>query len=157
MKQKKLMIMLDLEGTIVDSWGSRTPLPEKIKLINEKVTNMTYNGSFDYYEVGYGVFSFAVDTDQEKSLAREMAGHSGLPIHQHPKWTPCFRDLEAVCNFNVNVLQKWEIINLMGKDGMFLAWTREYPDVDFILFDDALPFQEMHLGRDGQLIQMISV
>jgi hypothetical protein len=40
---------------------------------------------------------------------------------------------------------------------MFDLWTRQFPDHDFILFDDCLPDKDSTTIRDGQTIRKIRV
>ena len=50
-----------------------------------------------------------------------------------------------------------EIVNLYGKDKMFDLWTRQFPETDFILFDDCLPDKDSTTIRDGQMVRKIRV
>ncbi len=153
---RKLIFMFDLEATIVDSWNSACPLYKKIGFINSFINNFMASNDGIHEEPIFGVFSFACDTQDEKQIARNLASHTGRKITDDDSLVPCWGDLEELVRFRVD-LQKWEIVNLFGKDKMFDLWSRQFPDCDFILFDDCLPDKDSTTIRDGQMIRKIRV
>lgn len=143
---RPLIIMFDLENTLIDSWHSGCILPKKINNINHQLNRILFVAANFSTPVDFGVFSFAIDNDHEKDHGRMMAqGAINRTINRD--FVPCFKDLENICRFQTDSLQKWEIVNLMGKDLMFPMWCHQFPDKDFILFDDALPQEKITLMR----------
>jgi hypothetical protein len=139
------MIMFDLENTLIDSWNSKIPLLNKWEIIknhiNEHLLVYLYGSEF----IDFGVFSFAVDLPHEKPKALAMA--SSVTQHtMNPDFCPCWQDLEKLIDIRAD-LQKWEVVNLYQKAGMFDIYTREYPELDFLLFDDYLPDAFNHMVR----------
>lgn len=153
--RRPLIVMLDLEGTLIDSWNSGVPLNNKIKEIKRQINNI--NNVFNSIET-YGIFSFAIDHEYEKTQGVAMATHATSLIF-NPNFVTSFDDLMQICRFQTDQLQKWEIVNLLGKDLMFPMWCLQFPDKDFMLFDDALPQETITLTRvidknNTQIIQM---
>lgn len=147
------VVMFDLEATIVDSWNSGCPLLKKIAFMNNHINNIHELTKSD--DIKFGIFSFAIDHEHEKPKGISLASHIGRDID--PKFVTCWKELEDLCNFRVDNLQKWELVNLFAKDGMFPMWANQFPDLDFILFDDSLQFKFQTIKRDGQTITMIRV
>ena len=153
------IVMFDLEATIVDSWHSGCPLLKKITFMNSHINNMLHEfercDPEDPEQMKFGIFSFAIDHEHEKQQGINLASHMGREID--PKFVTCWKELEHLCSFRVDNLQKWELVNLFAKEGMFPMWCNQFPDLDFILFDDSLQFKKTILKRDGQTITMIKV
>jgi hypothetical protein len=147
--ERQTIIMFDLEQTIIDSWNSGCPLFKKITFMNNYINQLSLDS------IKFGIFSFAIDLEHEKQEGINLASHINRNID--PKFVTCWKELEDLCKFKTDSLQKWEIVNLFGKDGMFLLWSNQFPDFDFILFDDALNFKKQIIQRDGQTITMIRV
>lgn len=148
---RPLVVMFDLEGTLINSWQGKSNLPSKIKFIKDKLNCFLTPSDF-------GIFSFAIDHEHEKPEAIIMAeGAINRPIN--PNLVPCFKELENIYRFQTDSLQKWEIVNLLGKDLLFPMWALQFPDKDFILFDDALPQKHIVLIReiDKDNIQVIDM
>jgi hypothetical protein len=135
--------MFDLENTLIDSWNSKTPLLNKWEIIKNHINEHLL--VYPYESQDFGVFSFAVDLLHEKPKALAMA--SSVTQHiMNPDFCPCWQDLEKLIDIRAD-LQKWEVVNLYQKAGMFDIYTREYPDLDFLLFDDCLPDAFNHMVR----------
>jgi len=153
---RSTVFMFDLEMTIVDSWNSGCPLHKKIAFMNKYIQNMLHNFvQKELDEVKFGIFSFAIDLEHEKQQGINLASHMGRDID--PKFVTCWKELEDLCKFRVDNLQKWELVNLFAKDGMFPMWCNQFPQHDFVLFDDSLQFKNQTIKRDGQTITMIKV
>ena len=151
-----LVIMFDLENTLVDNWNNGIPLDKKIKVIERKIEKLKNEG---HEVIEYGIFSFAVDHAFEKDDAISMVNHIFPNLLIKEYYVPCFEDLKKLCNFNINAFQKWELVNLMGKEGMFSLWTEQFPDKDFFLFDDFLRHQLTVIKRsvDANVSQTIEM
>ena len=93
--RRPLIVMLDLENTIIDSWHNCLPLNNKIKEIKKQITNI--NNIFNSIEA-YGIFSFAVDHEYEKSQARSIATFVTSLVFD-PDFTTSFDDLMKICRF----------------------------------------------------------
>jgi len=104
--------MFDLEATVIDSWNSGTPLPQK------------------NINIHIGIIW------SQNTLPPKAKRNGG--------------------NYKADI-PKWEIVNFYGKGLMFDLWTRQFPDVDFILFDDVLPDKDSTTIRDSQMVRKISV
>lgn len=145
-----LVICFDLENTLINSWNSGLPLDGKIEQI------VGYLQGLHMTQIEFGIFSFAVDFEHEKERAMELA-KSCLSVEINKEYVVCWKELEELCKFRTDSLEKWEIVNLFGKRGMFDKWTRQFPQHDFMLFDDDLDFRKEEIHRDGQLITLIKV
>lgn len=160
------VIMFDLENTIISTWSNEAPLPHKIEKIYEyiRLQDLLLSAGVDVF---YGIFSFAVDHEGEKEKAKRIALNAlnDKNIVFDDRFITSFNDLEKILNTRVNTdsLQKWEIINVYSKDKMFPIYCDQFPNFDFILFDDALEFQMQHIVRrkeyrqTPQVIDMIRV
>lgn len=157
-EMRKLVFCFDLENTLIDSWHSNTPLPSKIEHINRILQDSTDSIVHSYECFHYGIFSFAIDHKREKDQAIQMA-QDVLFKDINSKFVPCFDELMQLCRFDTDTLQKWEIVQLMGKDLIFPMWTLQFPEYDFWLFDDALPQGRIQLIRtiDKQNTQTITM
>lgn len=153
---RELMVMFDLEATVIDSWNSGTPLPQKIDHMNRFINFFVESDQDKHTEPKFGVFSFAVDYHNEKDKARLFAAYTGREIEMDDKWIPCWKDLEDLLSLRGDIA-KWEVVNFYGKGLMFDLWTRQFPDVDFILFDDVLPDKDSTTIRDSQMVRKIRV
>ena len=158
MKHRPLVIMFDLENTLIDSWNSGVVLARKVLNIERQVNDIQITIMDSPHDTQFGVFSFAIDHEIEKNKGRLFA-EQAMKVNINPAFLPCFKDLENICRFQTDSLQKWEIVNLMGKDLMFPMWCHQFPDKDFVLFDDALPQERITLVRrfdknNTQTIQM---
>jgi hypothetical protein len=122
-----------------------TPLLNKWEIIKNHINEHLLVYPYESEFVDFGVFSFAVDMPYEKPKALAMASS----VTQHiinPDFCPCWQDLEKLIDVRVD-LQKWEIVNLYQKAGMFDIYTSRYPELDFLLFDDCLPDASNHMVR----------
>jgi hypothetical protein len=142
------MIMFDLENTLIDSWNSKTPLLNNWEIIKNHINEHLLIYPYESKFIDFGVFSFAVDLPHEKPKALAMAS-SVTQYIMNPDFCPCWQDLEKLINVRVD-LQKWEIVNLYQKAGMFDIYTREHPNLDFLLFDDCLPDASNHMTRHNK-------
>ena len=142
---RTLMIMFDLENTLIDSWNSETPLPSKWETIKSQIDTHLLVYPYESKFIDFGVFSFAVDMPHEKPKALAMAS-SVTQYIMNPDFCPCWQDLEKLIDIRVDI-QKWEVVNLYQKAGMFDIYTRKHPDLDFLLFDDCLPDAFNHMIR----------
>ena len=122
--------MFDLENTLIDSWNSGTSLPHKWNHIKALLDTHLSFSDYPSAKVSFGVFSFAVDHPAEVPRAIELAEQT-TQYKMNPNLCPCIEDLEKLISPGN--------INLYGKSHMFDLYTRQFPDADFILFDDALP------------------
>jgi hypothetical protein len=147
------VVMFDLEGTIVDSWNSGCPLHKKIAFMNTFINDLEEKSPLN--SIKFGIFSFAVDHEHEKKHGIHLASFMHREID--PKFVTSWKELEDLCKFRVDNLQKWELVDLFAKEGMFPMWCNQFPDLNFILFDDSLKFKKTVLKRDGQTIIMIKV
>lgn len=149
MSYQQLIVCFDLENTIIDSWNSGCPLKHKILGMHCDMSNL------DIHD--YGIFSFAVDHPGEKEHALVLASFMNKKIN--PKYVVSWDELEKLCG--ISSLQKWELINIYGKFNMFLKWTLQFPEYDFLLFDDALDFDRQivirHVKNYRQTITFIKV
>ena len=148
-----LIIMFDLENTLIDSWNSGCVLFKKVSFIKKKIKDLTKDTQDD---VIFGVFSFACDLPNDKPKAIKHAEFA-TEVSIDPNFVVSWNELENLCKFRTDSLQKWEIVNLFGKHGMFDMWTREFPEHSFILFDDALPDKFNTMVRDNQTIIKVRV
>lgn len=147
------IVMLDLENTLIDSWSSPEALPQKVAWIHDKLSEVASPLDSDFI----GIFSFAVSNKDEKDKALEMAksAFDGLDLSisftDSKKFIVSFdeveKSLEKFFKFKSDVLETWEIINLFGKEACFEAWSAQFPQFDFILFDDALKFDTKEVRR----------
>lgn len=150
---RPVIAMFDLENTIIDSWDSRVSLLYKINFINNWLND--FNDSHNINISDYGIFSFAVDNEFEKPQAIDILIDT-MHIKCDIKWVPSWKDLENILRFRADI-QKWELVDLFGKDRMFPIYAAQFPDCDFILFDDTLAFKDQIIMRDGQMLRMIRV
>lgn len=157
---RKLMIMFDLEQTLIDSWNSNTPLVSKIETIRHilNVFIMSNEPKYQMRDIEFGVFSFAVDTPEEGPIALKKAFRA-IEYKLNPNFCPCWQDLEKLIQIREGILQKFEIINLYGKGAMFDLYTRQFPEYDFLLFDDALGDEQSNLERinKGEMQTIVKV
>lgn len=153
---RTLVVMLDLEQTIIDSWNSCMLLPRKIAEIKRHIKSHV-SEHYAIPIIEYGIFSFAVDRQDEKAQARNIGTMAGFNLIDNDFFIPCWTELEELVGISSPSIQKWEIVNMFGKDKMFDLWTRQRPGVDFLLFDDCLPDKKSITVRDGQTITKIRV
>lgn len=140
---RPLIVMLDLENTIVDTWCSQHPLMYKQQDIYDRV--QTLDGV-----TGWGVFSYAVELPHEKATGLQIVRDNMPWLTQLPteeRWCPCFRDLEKLLRLRMDSLEKWEIVDLYGKEIMLAKWARQFPEFNFALFDDTCLSPEAALIR----------
>lgn len=151
---RPLVVMFDLENTIIDAWGSGVPHLAKIRTINQKLS------AVEPYVKAYGIFSYAIDFEHEKPQGISLAEFA-MHCHIDKQFVPCFKDLEACVPLDTAGLTKYDIVHVYGKSIMFPRYCNQFPDCDFILFDDALAFEQEVIQRtiNGkvQTITMIRV
>lgn len=155
-----LVLMFDLEQTLINSWGSGTPLPSKINFIKDWINNNVDPN----FLLATGLYSFAIDNDFESPQGIRMADNIitnfNLPIPFVDKdWVFPFDKmgniLVEIADISVD-LQKWELVNLFGKELSFPIITKKWPDHDFVLFDDMLSTDSV-IHRNDQTIRMVKV
>jgi hypothetical protein len=140
----KLVILLDLENTIIDSWSNPIPLPKKIKFIKSQIAL-----KYKRHPI-FGIFSSAIDNEEEKIQAIRLTEQT-VDINIISIFVPSFKDMLDYLPFKSNAFQKWEIMNLLGKQGLFYHYTKSYPGHDFILFDDTV--EDEIILRENQKIE----
>ena len=151
---RPLTVMLDLENTLIDSWHSGCVLSRKSAFVHNTIKKILPLKPI----ANFGIFSFAIDNDKEIDHGIVLAQMALPEFPINKSWVVPFDKIEQLVKFGCcNDLQKWELINLFGKHDMFLKWAAQFPQNDFILFDDALPFNTETISRDKQVIDFFRV
>lgn len=138
-----LIILFDLENTLVDSWENPIPLPSKIEYIRTILDSLTFGRS-----VTYGIFSTAIETIHEIQEGVAMAQQALPNLQFSLAWVPIYSDLTALCPVTGD-LQKWEVMALIKKQGLIEAYTKlpNHRGNDFALFDDTLEVPKTVITR----------
>ena len=144
MQSNKLVILLDLENTIIDSWNNPIPLSKKIKFIKSQIPFIHERHPI------FGIFSSAIDNEKEKSQAIRLTEEI-MNVKIEFTHVPSFKNMLDYLPYKSNAFQKWEIMNLLGKQGLFYHYTKSYPGYDFILFDDTV--EDEIILRENQKIE----
>lgn len=135
---RSLIVMFDLESTIINSWNSGVPYLSKIRTINQRLATV--------HITACGIFSYAIDFEHEKPQGINLAEIAmGRPIDR--QFVPCYKELENCLPFDTGSLSKRDIVHIYGKSIMFPRYCLQFPGHDFILFDDALAFSEETIQR----------
>ena len=135
---RQTVIMLDLENTIISSWNGRHVLDYKVLKIRKQINSLELKNPV------FGIFSTAIDNVPEKDIGFNIVKRI-MDVDVDCNFIPCFDELkDLVCNDH---LQKWEIMQLFGKEGLFDLYTKDFPDYDFVLFDDMLDYDFKTITR----------
>lgn len=131
---KKTNVFLDLEGTIIDTWGSNETLqrhvePIKLFLQMSKVTQIQ-------------IFSFAIYNvqDQDQFIDRLKGGLEKTLGVEIIKWPNMIQMMSVDMRVRSTRLDDiHEFVLLRGKEGAFESWaTRHHAGETSILIDDVV-------------------
>lgn len=142
----KILVMFDLEGTLIDNFKEKRLLPAKIKKVLAWLMTNSHIMTDSNNSVDYGIFSFAITSnDDAEELRAFMDNNAGrFPFTKiNYRIIPTIEQMFDIISFRKQEFDIGKFYDTFSKSSAFINFVRNVKDYDvFILFDDMLEEDE---------------